>query len=456
MSESTIAAISTGLTSSGIGIVRISGNQAFDIINKIFKSPKGKDITKSDSHTAHYGFIYDGDSLIDEVIVLLMKAPHTYTREDTVEINCHGGIIVMKKLLETVIKYGAELAEPGEFTKRAFLNGRIDLSRAEAVMDIINAKNIYSLKNSINHLNGRLYEEIRDIRSIILNNTAFIESALDDPEHYSLDNFVDKLLLDVESIKNRVDKLLKTFDNGRIISEGIRTVIVGKPNVGKSSILNSILGVEKAIVTDIPGTTRDIIEENVILDGISLNFVDTAGIRSTDDIVEKIGVDKSLENVDNSDLVLFVVDSSIPLDKNDFRIIELIKNRKVIVLINKTDLENRVDTSYLTDIFSNIIYVSAKENLGIDKLNDMVKDLFFDGKISFNDEVCISNMRHKMLLESSLDSLNLVIQSINDGMPEDFFSIDLINAYTSLGKIIGESLEEDLVNEIFQKFCMGK
>ena len=279
---------------------------------------------------------------------------------------------------------------------------------------------------------------------------------MDDPEHYSFDNFVDKLLLDVESIKNRVDKLLKTFDNGRIISEGIRTVIVGKPNVGKSSILNSILGVEKAIVTDIPGTTRDIIEENVILDGISLNFVDTAGIRSTDDIVEKIGVDKSLENVDNSDLVLFVVDSSIPLDKNDFKIIDLIKNRKVIVLINKTDLENRVDTSYLTDIFSNIIYVSAKENLGIDKLNDMVKDLFFDGKISFNDEVCISNMRHKMLLESSLDSLNLVIQSINDGMPEDFFSIDLINAYTSLVKIIGESLEEDLVNEIFQKFCMGK
>ena len=456
MNNSTIAAISTGLTSSGIGIVRISGDDSLDIIDNIFKSKKKKKLKDCESHTAHYGHIYDGDTIIDEVIVLIMKAPNTYTREDTVEINCHGGLVVMKRLLETVIKYGAKPAEPGEFTKRAFLNGRIDLSKAEAVMDLINSKNNYALSNSLSHLNGRLFDEIKSLREIIITHTAFIESALDDPEHYSLDNYGDKLLIDVEKIEYRVDNMLKTFDNGRIITEGIRTVIVGKPNVGKSSLLNNIIGVDKAIVTNIPGTTRDIIEEQVNLDGISLNFVDTAGIRKTEDIVEKIGVDKSISNVDNSDLVLYVVDSSIPLDDNDFDIINLIKDRKVIVLINKTDLKCNIDISYLNNIFDNVLLISAKENIGMDDFRNMIKELFFKGNLSYNDELCISNIRHKVLLESCLESLKLVKKSIFDSMPEDFYSIDLMNAYISLGKIIGESVEEDLVNTIFEKFCMGK
>lgn len=456
MSESTIAAISTGLTSSGIGIIRICGDDSFSIINKIFKTKSNKDMNDSESFKAHYGHIVDNGEIIDEVIVLIMKAPHTYTREDTVEINCHGGIAVMKRVLEVVFKNGAIPAEPGEFTKRAFLNGRIDLSQAEAVMDLINSKNEYAIKNSISHLNGNLYKEIEELRKMIIYHTALIESALDDPEHYSLENYGENLLIDVDNIVNRVDKMLKTFDNGRIISEGIRTVIVGKPNVGKSTLLNNILGIEKAIVTNIPGTTRDILEENVNIDGISLNFVDTAGIRNTDDIVEKIGVERSIDNIDNADLVLFVIDSSVPLDENDKKIISLLENRNVIVLLNKTDLETVANIDLLKESFSNVLSISAKENIGMDEFRDTIKNMFFSGLVSYNDEIMITNERHKYLLDSALESLYLVRDSIIQGMPEDFFSIDLINAYTSLGKIIGEALEEDLVNEIFDKFCMGK
>lgn len=456
MSESTIAAISTGLTSSGIGIIRICGDDSFSIINKIFKTKSNKDMNDSESFKAHYGHIVDNGEIIDEVIVLIMKAPHTYTKEDTVEINCHGGIAVMKRVLEVVFKNGAIPAEPGEFTKRAFLNGRIDLSQAEAVMDLINSKNEYAIKNSISHLNGNLYKEIEELRKMIIYHTALIESALDDPEHYSLENYGENLLIDVDNIVNRVDKMLKTFDNGRIISEGIRTVIVGKPNVGKSTLLNNILGIEKAIVTNIPGTTRDILEENVNIDGISLNFVDTAGIRNTDDIVEKIGVERSIDNIDNADLVLFVIDSSVPLDENDKKIISLLENRNVIVLLNKTDLETVANIDLLKESFSNVLSISAKENIGMDEFRDTIKNMFFSGLVSYNDEIMITNERHKYLLDSALESLYLVRDSIIQGMPEDFFSIDLINAYTSLGKIIGEALEEDLVNEIFDKFCMGK
>lgn len=455
MSESTIAAISTGLTSSGIGIIRICGDEAFSIINKIFRAKNCKDMNDSESFKAHYGHIVNNEEVIDEVIVLIMKAPHTYTKEDTVEINCHGGIALMKKILDLVLANGASPAEPGEFTKRAFLNGRIDLSQAEAVMDLINSKNDFAMKNSISHLNGRLFKEISELRKMIIYHTAFIESALDDPEHYSLNNYGERLLIDVDNIVNRVDNMLKTFDNGRIISEGIRTVIVGKPNVGKSTLLNNILGVDKAIVTNIPGTTRDILEENVNIDGISLNFVDTAGIRNTDDIVEKIGVERSLDSIDNADLILFVVDSSVPLDENDKQIMSLIQNKKVIVLLNKTDLDSVINREEFSN-FENIISISAKNDVGMDDFRSAIKSMFFSGLVSYNDEIIITNARHKYLLDSTIESLKLVKESIGLGLPEDFFSIDLMNAYTNLGKIIGEAVEEDLVNEIFEKFCMGK
>lgn len=456
MTNSTIAAISTGLSPSGIGIVRITGDDAFGVIEKIFKSKSGKNVSDGESHKAYYGHIVDGDKIVDEVLVLVMRAPHTYTKEDTVEINCHGGLTVMKKVLELALKNGAKPAEPGEFTKRAFLNGRIDLSRAEAVMDLINSKNDYALSNSISQLEGNLYNEICEIREVIINNTAYIESALDDPEHYSLDNYGDKLLVDVDNLIFRVDKLLTTFDNGRLITEGIKTVIVGKPNVGKSTLLNNILGTDKAIVTDVPGTTRDIIEENVNLDGISLNIIDTAGIRDTSDIVEKIGVEKSRENIESADLVLYVVDSSRPLDSDDESIINLVKDKKCIVLLNKSDLPSVAEINHIKDIFENVLYISAKENIGIDSFKDLIVKMFFEGSLQYNDEICITNARHKALLDECIDSLRLVKASVLDGMPEDFYTVDLMNAYSSLGSIIGESVEDDLVNTIFSRFCMGK
>ncbi|MBR5337621.1 MAG: tRNA uridine-5-carboxymethylaminomethyl(34) synthesis GTPase MnmE [Lachnospiraceae bacterium] len=456
MQDSTICAISTGLTSSGIGIVRISGHKAFSIIKKIFKTKKDIDITEGESHKAYYGHIISGREVIDEVIVLIMKGPHTYTTEDTVEINCHGGVAVMKKVLDLVVRSGARIAEPGEFTKRAYLNGRIDLSRAEAVMDLISSKNEMALKNSVKLLDGGLYEKIRDMRDMILEHTAYIEAALDDPEHYSLDSYGDKILPDVDKIISDVDNLLKTFDNGRIITEGIRTVIVGKPNVGKSTLLNILSGSEKAIVTDIPGTTRDYLEEEINLDGITLNLVDTAGIRQANDEVERIGVERSFENMESADLVIYVVDLSVPLDDNDEKIMSSISGRKSIVLLNKSDLETRINIEYIKARFDNILIISAKEHKGTDELKKMIRDMFFNGELSFNDEICITNLRQKNLLSDALESLHLVRQSVHDGMPEDFFSIDLLNAYNSLGFIIGESVESDLIDEIFEKFCMGK
>ncbi len=456
MQDSTIAAISTGLTASGIGIVRISGQDAFTVISKIFKTNKIDDVAKAESHRALYGHIMDNDRIIDEVIVLIMKAPHTYTREDTVEINCHGGVTVMKKILDLVLRSGARLAQPGEFTKRAFLNGRIDLSRAEAVMDLISSKNEYAMKNSIRQLSGDLYNKIKGMRELILGHTAFIEAALDDPEHFPLDNYGDKILPDVDKLISDVDKLLKTFDNGRIITEGIRTVIVGKPNVGKSTLLNILSGSEKAIVTDVPGTTRDYLEEQINLDGITLNLVDTAGIRQTRDTVECIGVERSKDNIESADLIIYMVDSSVPLDENDEDIMSLIAGRKVIVLLNKTDLATDINTDIIKSRFENMLLISAKKNEGIEELKTLIKDMFFEGSLLFNDEVTITNERHKEQFMLTLDSLKLVRKSVTDGVPEDFYSIDLLNAYDSLGYIIGESMDSDLIDEIFGKFCMGK
>lgn len=458
MKSDTIAAIATAMTPSGIGIIRISGDDSIELIDKIYKSKSGKKLlSQCDSHTVHYGFIYDGDEKIDEVMVLIMRAPNTYTREDTIEIDCHGGVFVMKRILETVIKYGARPAEPGEFTKRAFLNGRIDLSQAESVIDVINSKNEFALKNSLSQLNGAVLDSIKQIREVLLHEIAFIESALDDPEHISLESYPQKLLLIVDNQIKSIDKLLKSSDNGRILKEGINTVIVGKPNAGKSSLLNILVGADRAIVTDIAGTTRDVLEEQINLDGITLNLVDTAGIRDTDDIVEKIGVNRAKQYADSADLIIYVIDSSTELDDNDFSIIDILKDKNAIVLLNKSDLSTITTEDIVKKYLDKpVIYISAKDRMGIDELESKISEMFLHGQVSFNDEVYITNIRHKNSLTEALNSLKLVVESINNDMPEDFYSIDLMNAYEELGLIIGEAVEDDLMQEIFSKFCMGK
>lgn len=477
MNTDTIAAIATALSDSGIGIIRISGPRAIEIADKIYVSKSGKKhLVNVDTHTIHYGFIVDKEkydlennlketAVLDEVMVSVMKAPRSYTAEDTVEINCHGGVLMMRRILDAVLKAGARLAEPGEFTKRAFLNGRMDLSEAEAVMDIIHAKNELALKSSVSQLKGSVSEKIKELRAKIIYEIAFIESALDDPEHISLDGYPERLSGIVDDLQKEVNKLLSSFDNGKILKEGINTVIIGKPNAGKSSFLNLLIGEEKAIVTDIAGTTRDILEEQIRLNGISLNMIDTAGIRSTEDRVEKIGVEKAKKYAENADLIIYVVDSSVPLDENDKEIMELIGFKKCIVLLNKTDLESVVTKEVLTDAFKEIIgdisYIriiktSTKEVTGMDMFEETIKDMFFDGEISFENEVYITNMRHKEALAETGNALKMVQNSLYNNMPEDFYSIDLMAAYTALGNIIGEEISDDLVEEIFSKFCMGK
>lgn len=469
----TIAAISTAVSSSGIGIVRMSGNEAFEIADKIYVGKNNKRLCNQKSHTIHYGFIEDDRRTIDEVLVMLMRAPHSYTGEDTVEINCHGGIYVVKKVLETLIKYGARPAEPGEFTKRAFLNGKLDLSQAEAVGDLISSQNEYARQSSVNQLKGAVKKKIDEIRKEIIYHAAFIETALDDPEHISVDGYGEKLKTVVDHLINEISQLLSTCDNGRIIKEGIQTVIVGKPNAGKSSFLNALLGEERAIVTDIAGTTRDVLEEHINLQGISLNIMDTAGIRNTEDIIERIGVDKAKDHVEKADLILYVIDASCPLDENDRAIFQMICDKKLIILLNKSDLEivvtkkNVMDelelakkqiNDFKNELFNakRIVEISAKKESGIEKFEETVKEMFFEGNISFNDEIYITNVRHKTALNSAYESLCKVNESIEMSMPEDFYSIDLMDAYESLGSITGETIGEDLVNEIFSKFCMGK
>lgn len=457
MRTDTIAAIATAMSSSGIGIIRISGDESVEIVDRIFSMKNEKKLSDMPTHTIHYGHIIDGDEVIDEVMVVLMRAPKSYTKEDTVEIDCHGGVYVMKRVLETVIKYGARPAEPGEFTKRAFLNGRIDLAQAESVIDIIHAKNEFALKSSEQQLSGSLSIEVKTVREKLLHEIAFIESALDDPEHISLDGYPETLHGIVEAAEKEIQKLLANSDNGKILKEGISTVIIGKPNAGKSSLLNTFVGEERAIVTDIAGTTRDVLEEQVNLNGIILNVIDTAGIRETDDVVEKIGVDRAKKYLNEADLVIYVVDTSTQLDENDYEIMDLLKDRKAIILLNKSDLTPVTDGGSIRQhLDKKMIAVSAKEQTGIEKLEETIREMFFTGEVTFNDEVYITNIRHKTALQEALNSLNLVVQSILDGMPEDFYSIDLMNAYEELGSIIGEAVEDDLVNEIFSKFCMGK
>ena len=493
MRTDTIAAIATAFSESGIGIIRISGKDAFRIADRIFFGKKDfAEFQRSEdkvhfqkkyfledakTYTLHYGYIMDDGKLIDEVLASVMRAPKSYTAENVVEINCHGGILVLRKVMDLIIKNGARVAEPGEFTKRAFLNGRMDLSEAEAVMDLIQSKNEFALEASVSQLKGSVSSIIKELRGKIIYEVAFIESALDDPENYSTDGYGERLLSVLEETGNKIEELISHADDGRILKEGIRTVILGKPNAGKSSFLNELLGEEKAIVTDIAGTTRDALEENIRLGGVSLHMIDTAGIRKTEDIVEKIGVEKARKYAAEADLIIYIVDSSVDLDESDEEILEILKDKHFIVLLNKSDLNTVVTEKEILDklqLFFNgmlkdkkredhfiedhvkIIKISALQHQGIEEFEETVKKMFFDGKVSFNSEVIITSMRHKEALLEAMDSLSMVKQSIEDGMSEDFYSVDLMNAYAALGRIIGEEVGDDLVNEIFEKFCMGK
>lgn len=463
MKTDTIAAIATAMANSGIGIIRISGGEAFSVIDKIYRPKNGnKKLSQAESHTVHYGYICDGEKVVDEVMVLILKSPNTYTREDTVEIDCHGGTLVQTRILETAIKYGARPAEPGEFTKRAFLNGRIDLSQAESVIEVINAQNDFALESSLRQLQGTVKEKIQGIRGKLIHEIAFIESALDDPEHISIEGYGERLMETVSELSTQISELILNAENGSLLKEGINTVIIGKPNVGKSSLMNMLAGEERAIVTDIAGTTRDILKEQVNLNGITLNVIDTAGIRDTRDVVEQIGVDRAKTYLSQADLVLYMVDSSVSFDVNDEEILSLLSGKKAIVLLNKSDLD-QVTTEELVrakmgqkQMGHPIFPISIKDGKGTKELERAIQELFFHGEISFNNEIYITNVRQKSALQSALESLSMVKQSIEDGMPEDFYSIDLVGACEELGNITGESVGEDLVNEIFSKFCMGK
>ena len=471
--KDTIAAIATGMTDSGIGIIRISGEKALAAGNEIFRSPSGKKVlNNAKNRMLYYGYIYDyqKDFSIDEVMAVVMRAPKSFTGEDTVEIQCHGGVFVMRRILETVLKCGVRLAEPGEFTRRAFLNGRIDLAGAEAVMDVIRSQNEYALASSVKQLRGTLSTEIRQLRGDILHEVALIESALDDPEHFTMEGYPDELAEKIDLLKSRIGYLIDTAENGRLMKEGINTVIVGKPNVGKSSLLNCLVGEERAIVTDGAGTTRDVLRETVMLGNLCLNVADTAGIRETEDTIEKIGVKRALKYADDADLVIYVVDASTDLDENDREIASLIREKKKIILLNKSDLDGRVTEEEIRDLFGElpgveeemteqetaIVNTSFKEGNGMDTVEETVKEMFFQGQIGSSNEIVITSVRHKKALEEAYNSLILVEKSLEEGMPEDFYSIDLMDAYASLGRIIGEEVDDDLVEEIFSKFCMGK
>lgn len=458
--DNTIAAISTPVGAGGIAIVRMSGKDSISILEKVFKPFGGKKVADLKSHTVTYGHIVDEEKIIDEVLVIFMKGPKSYTREDVVEINCHGGIKVVKSVLNTLIKYGADMAMPGEFTKRAFLNGRIDLSQAEAVIDLINAKTELSERASINRLEGRLSQRVKDIREEILTVTAHIEANIDYPEHED-ETMTYKMVTEKtgEAIK-KVSHLIDTADIGKIIKEGIKTVIIGKPNVGKSSLMNCLIDEDRAIVTDIPGTTRDILEEHINIKGVPLNIIDTAGIRDTDDVIEKIGVEKSLEYAKMADFIFIVLDGSKDLTDEDTEIFEFIKenSKKAVVLINKSDLEQNIDKNRIFEYIDKeyVLTVSVKNNYGIDELFEKIKDLFFNGEIDVDDEAIVSNERNKASLIKAKKSLENVLDTIDNKMPEDFLSMDLMQAYAYLGEIIGETVDEDVIDKIFSEFCLGK
>lgn len=456
MRQDTIAAIASGLTQSGIGVIRVSGDHSAEICDGLFRW-KNKRLRDQPTHTIHYGYVYHGEDKLDEALAMVMWAPRSYTGEDVVEIQCHGGPLVMRRILETLLSLGARLAEPGEFSRRAFLNGRMDLSQAEAVMEMIQAENDYAIHASVQQISGSLSREIRSMREVILENMARIEAALDDPEHLSLDGYEEVIADRIEELLDRIGHLKRTSEEGKKLAEGIHTVILGRPNAGKSSLLNQLLGEERAIVTDVAGTTRDILQESIYLGGFSLKLVDTAGIRQTADAVEKIGVERAKQQAEQADLLLYVVDSSEQLDENDRQIISLLSGKNALVIMNKTDLEPVLTEKELSDITKlPVIPISAKDGSGIDLLKNEVIRLFDTDQIRHSEQVIITNVRHREALLEAEQSLKMVKESLEMQMPEDFLTIDLMAAYASLGKIIGEEVGEDLVNEIFSKFCMGK
>lgn len=468
MEEKTIVGIASA-AGGGIGIIRVSGSESMKIVDSIFHPGKFNNeenealidksyLQQQKSHTIHYGFIIDGNNeVVDEVMVSVMKAPATYTREDVVEINCHGGNYILQRVMQLLLEKGAFLAEPGEFTKRAFLNGRIDLSQAEAVMKMISSKNEFALQSAVKQLEGFVSKYIQQIREQILYEMGRIESALDDPEHYDLTGYSDELFDKTEQQIVSLQRLLDRFENGRMKSEGINTVIVGKPNAGKSSLMNILLDEDRAIVTDIAGTTRDALQESVRLGGLMLNLIDTAGIHNTEDTVEKIGVDRAKQYIEQADFILFVVDGSEEWSDEDEQILPLIAQKKGIILLNKADLKAKVSELFLKDKLSwDTIAFSNETKQGLQQLEQYITDKFERGDLQFNDQICLTSIRHKNAVMQAVNALHRVEQSIKDGMPEDFFTIDLMEAYQQLGLINGDTATEDLVNKIFEEFCMGK
>ena len=448
--KDTIAAISTTMGVGAISIIRVSGNEAINIVNKIYK---GKDLTKVKTHTINYGHIIDNESIIDEVLVSIMKAPRTFTREDVVEINTHGGIAITNKVLELLLFNGCRLAEPGEFTKRAFLNGRIDLIEAEGVMDLINSKTEKSRKLAINQVNGEVSKLIKNLRQKVIEILANIEVNIDYPEYEDIEEMTNSMILsNINSIEKEINNILKHSEDSKIIKEGIKTIIIGSPNVGKSSILNRLLNEEKALVTDIAGTTRDIVEGNVQIDGIVLNMIDTAGIRETDDVVESIGVKKSLNLIDEADLILYVLNNNEVLTEEEKNILDRIKNKNNIVIANKIDLENKLDFNLLP----NFIKMSVKDDIGINELKNKIKEMFNLEQIEQNDYTYLSSARSISLLKKSLESLNAVKIGIANNMPVDMVEIDLKQMWSTLGEIIGETYSDELIDQLFSQFCLGK
>ncbi len=463
--KETIAAIATAPGNSGIGIIRVSGPDAIEITDKLYTDKrtgnKSKSLNDQPANTIHYGFIIDDKKeIVDEVLISIFRAPHSYTAEDVCEINCHGGMLVLRKILRMLFDVGARAAEPGEFTKRAFLNGRIDLSKAEAVMDIISAENNLALKNSESQLSGSIYEKIVALRAEILSDLSYIEAAIDDPEHISLDGFKDRLSDKIANLKKELSALISSYDNGKILKEGIKTAILGRPNAGKSSLLNKLSGSDRAIVTNIAGTTRDVLEQTVLLDGILIHLLDTAGIRDTDNEIESIGVERAKKEALNADLILFVVDSSQDLTSEDKDIFEIVKDKPVIILLNKTDLTMKTGKADAEKFFGSekyrIVETSMLTEEGISEVSEAIREMFFTGSIRENNEITITNARQFEALKEAEKSLTLTEDGIKNDMAEDFLSIDLTDAYASLGKVIGEEVGEDVINEVFSRFCMGK
>ena len=469
--EKTIAAISSGLQPSGICIVRISGAEAVEIADSIYRSNRGKKkLSRVKSHTIHYGFIVDGEEVLDEVLVSVMRAPHTYTGEDTVEINCHGGLLVARRVLELLFRRGAAAAEPGEFTKRAFLNGRLDLSRAEAVIGVINAKNDFALKASVRQLRGSVSLKVHELRERILDEMSLIEAALDDPEHYDLSDYAETFRAHILPVQEKTEKLYRRADIGSILSEGVRTVIAGRPNAGKSSLLNVLSGYERAIVTEIAGTTRDVLTEQVRLRNISLILMDTAGIRETGDLVEKIGVDRAKEAIRDADLLLYVIDQTVPVTEEDLSVLRASSDKPVILLLNKADLVEGTDAGLqfssealekafhemMSEKKLHLLPFSAKTREGLENLEDLIESLYNAEKLLLNDEVTITSAREKALMFAASEALKRALEGAELGISEDFLNVDLMEAYRSLGEIIGEEVTDDVIDRVFEKFCMGK